>query len=99
DRARVGPVRDAGGMERERGKLHAAAAHEVTGHVVDDLVAVDVRMVVGRRDRERVVVELAGYERADDEVPGLERLVDRRRLVDPAGDRLEVRDVEPERPE
>ena len=51
--------------------LHAAAAHEVAGDVVDDLVAVDVRVVVRRRDRQRVVVELARHERADDEVPGL----------------------------
>jgi hypothetical protein len=46
-----------------------------------------------------VVVELSGHERADDEVPRLERLVGGRRLVDPTGDRLEVADVEPERPE
>ena len=56
-------------------------------------------MVVRGWDRERVVIELAGHERADHEVTGLERLVDRRRLVHPAGDRLEVADVEPERPE
>jgi len=62
-------------------------------------VAVDVRVVVRRRDGERVVVELAGHERADHEVAGLERLVHRRRLVDAPGDRLEVRDVEPERPQ
>src|SRR6185503_6339752 len=50
-------------------------------------------------DRERVVVELPRHERADDEVARLERLVDGRWLVDPPGDRLEVADVEPERPE
>ena len=98
-RPRVRAVWDPGGVERERGDVHAAAAHEVAGDVVDDLVAVDVRVVVRRGDRERVVVELAGHERAHDEVPGLEGLVDRRRLVDAARDRLEVRDVEPERPQ
>src|SRR5439155_127121 len=97
--AGVRAVRNPGGMDRERRDLHASAAHEVAGHVVDDLVTVDVRVVVRRRDRERVVVELAGHERADDEVARLEGLVDGRRLVDPAGDRLEVTDVEPERPE
>ena len=69
DGARVRPVRDARRVERERRDLHPAAAHEVAGDVVDDLVAVDVRVVVRRRDRERVVVELARHERADDEVP------------------------------
>ena len=86
-------------MERERGDPHAPAAHEVAGDVVDDLVAVDVAVVVGGRDRQRVVVELAGHERADHEVARRERLVDRGRLVDAPGDRLEVRDVEGERPQ
>ena len=86
-------------MDRERRDLHAAPAHEVAGDVIDHLVAVDVRVVVRRRDRQGVVVELARHERADDEIPSLERLVDRRRLVDPARDRLEVGDVEAERPE
>ena len=93
------PVRDPGRMERERRDPHPAPAHEVAGDVVDDLVGVDVRVVVRRRDRERVVVELARHERADDEVPRRERLVDRRRLVDAPGDRLEVGDVEGVRPE
>src|SRR5207249_10615019 len=44
----------------------------------------------------RVEVELARTELSDDEVPALERLVRGRRLVDPAGDRLEV--VDRERP-
>src|SRR5258705_9938446 len=46
-----------------------------------------------------MVVALAGPEGAADEVPGLERLVDRWRLVDAPGDRLEVADVEAERPQ
>jgi hypothetical protein len=46
-----------------------------------------------------VVVELAGNERADHEVAGLEGLVDGRRLVHPPGDRLEVADGEAERPQ
>jgi hypothetical protein len=41
-----------------------------------------------------VVVDLAGHEVADDEVVALEDLVNRRRLVDPAGDGLVVGDVE-----
>src|SRR5689334_10939744 len=79
DRAGMRSMWDPGGMERERGDLHAAPAHEVASDVIDDLVRVDVRVVVRRRDRERVVVELARYERTHDEIPGLERLVDGRR--------------------
>src|SRR4051794_33196541 len=49
-------------------------------------------MVVRNRHSERVEVELARTERADDEVLARERLVRRRRLMDAAGDRLEVVD-------
>ena len=52
--------------------------------------------MVRDRHRERVEVELARAERADHEVLALERLVRGRRLVDAAGDRLEV--VDRERP-
>lgn len=41
-----------------------------------------------------MVVEVPRGERANDEARRLERLVDRRRLVDQAGDRLEVVGVE-----
>src|SRR5450759_4095953 len=66
----------------------------VTGDIEHDLVAVHIGVVVRDRDRERVVVDLARHEVADDEVVALEHLVDRGRLVHPTGDRLEVRDVE-----
>ncbi len=53
-------------------------------------------MVIRDWYREWVEVELARTERADHEVAPLERLVRRRRLVDPARDRPEV--VHRERP-
>ena len=99
DSARVRPVRDACRVNGERADVHSPAAHEVAGDVVDDFVGVDVGVVVRGRDRERVVVELAGYEAADDEVAWLEGQVHRRGLVDPAGDRLEVLDVEGKGPQ
>ena len=94
-------MRDAGRMDGERADVDPAAAHEVAGHVVDDLVTVDVRVVVrGRDGGGGVVVELAGHEAADHVVAGLEREMDRRGLVEVlAGDRLEVGDVEGEGPE
>jgi hypothetical protein len=51
-------------------------------------------VVVRDRDRQRVVVDLARDEVADDEVVALEDLVHRRRLVHLAGDRHVVVDVE-----
>src|SRR3546814_13074748 len=58
------------------------------------LVAVDVGVVVGNGHRYWVVVDLAGDEVADHEVVALEDLVSRGRLVDLAGDRHVVLDVE-----
>ena len=77
----------------------APARHEVAFHVVDDFVGIDVGVVVRRRNRERVVVEQARHERAHHEARAVERLMHRRRLMHAAGDRLEVVDVERERPQ
>ncbi len=81
-------------MQRDRPDVDALARAELPVDVVDDLLGLQVRVVVGEGDRLRVPVQPARAERADHEVRALERLVDRRRLVQPAGLRLEVRDVE-----
>ena len=83
-------------MDADRAHADAGplAGLVVAGDVEHDLVAVDVGVVVGHRDRERVVVDLARHEVAHHEVVALEDLVHRRRLVHPAGDRLVVGDVE-----
>jgi hypothetical protein len=83
----------------DRGGFHALPRHELARHVVDDLVGVDVGVVVGRRDGLRVVVEEPRHERAQHEAGAVERLVHGWRLVDTAGDWLEVVDVERERPQ
>ena len=72
----------------------ALAGLVVAADVEHHLVAVDVRVVVRHRDRQRVVVDLARQEVADHEVVALEDLVHRRRLVHLAGDRHVVVDVE-----
>ena len=74
-----------------------AAAAEPAADVVQHLVGLHVRVGVRHLDRLGVRVEHPRGERADDEPGRLERLVDRRRLVDRAGDRLEVVGVERER--
>ena len=97
-RAGLRAVGEAGRVQRDRALLDAGAAAGlvVAAGVEQHLVGVDVVVVVRHRDRQRVVVDLARHERADHEVRPLERLVHRRRLVHPAGDRLEV--VDRERP-
>ena len=49
-------------------------------------------MVVGRWNRQRVIVDLARHEVTDDEVDSFEDLVRRWRLVQPASYRLEIVD-------
>jgi hypothetical protein len=96
DRAGLRAVRVPAGVQRDRAlaDARALAGLVVAVDVEHDLVGVDVGVVVGHRDRQRVVVDLARHEVADHEVGALEDLVHRRRLVHPAGDRLEVGDVE-----
>src|SRR5262245_17306684 len=83
-------------MEGDRAEFDAGAfaRHEVTADVENHFVRVDIGMVVRSRDRQWVVIELAWDERTDDEVRAGEGLVHGRGLMDPAGDRLEVGDIE-----
>ena len=74
-----------------------AAAAKSAAHVIDHLVRLDVGMRVRHLDRFGVGVEHARGECAQDESSCFKRLVNRRRLVDGAGDRLEVVGVERER--
>ena len=96
DRARLRAVGVAAGVQRDRPEADARALARlvVAADVEHHLVAVDVGVVVGHRDRLLVVVDLARAEVADHEVGALEDLVHRRRLVHLAGDRHEVLDVE-----
>lgn len=81
-------------MERDVVLLDALARHEIAVAVVDDLVAVDVAVVVGRGDAVGMVIEQPGHKRTNDEIMPLEHLVDRRRLVHAARDGLEVVDAD-----
>ena len=92
-RARVWAVRDTMWMECKRSYINATPAHEVTVHIVDNFFAINIRVVIGSGDRERVIVVLARHEGTDHEVMRLERLVDGRRLVDSPRYRLEISNV------
>src|SRR5690349_20047070 len=86
-------------MVRHAAVLDALAAHELARRVEQHFVRVHVAVVVRRRDRLRIEVVGPRAERADHETIALERLMDRRRLVNAADDRLEVVDVEDPRVE
>ena len=68
--ARLRAVRVAAGVQRHRAlpDARALARLVVAAAVEHHLVGVDVRVVVRHRDRQRVVVDLARHEVADDEV-------------------------------
>src|SRR5947208_6196867 len=85
-----------GRMQRDRPDLNAATGAEVARDVIDHLLRLQIRVVIRNRDREWIEVKFPRAERADDEVAALEGLMRRRRLMDPARDRLEI--VDRERP-
>jgi hypothetical protein len=96
--AMVWAVRDAVGVQRERRFLDTATAAELPANVVEHLVRFDIAVGEGHLHRIRMVIQEPRGERADDEATvALEGLVDGRRLVDGAGDRLEIVRVERER--
>ena len=94
DRARMWAVRDAARVQRNRRALDAFAAAEVAVDVVEHLVAIDVAMVIGNGNRERMIIQLARHKRADDEVGPLEGLMHWRRLMDAPGNRLKIGNIE-----
>ena len=89
-------VRNAARMERDRAGFDAFARTEIAAHIKEHFVRFDV--VVHPRDLDRfgMIIEQARREGADDVAANLERLMDRRRLMHRAGDRLEVLRVEGE---
>src|SRR6478672_7490655 len=91
---RMWPMRKPVGVVRDATILDALSAHELARGVEQDLVRVHVAVIVRRGDRLRIEVVWPRAERADHEAIALERLMDRRGLMDPTNDRLEVVDAE-----
>src|SRR5215218_5781175 len=90
----VGAMGNAVGMMGDAPELDALPTHELARRVVEHFVRVHVAVIVWSRHCLRVEVVRSGAEAADHEPIALECLVDRRRLVHPSYDRLEVVDVE-----
>ena len=94
ERSGLRSMRQSADMVCERALADPASCRVVALDVVQHLVRVEVAVVVREHDRLGVPVELARHERADHDVVGLERLMDRRRHVKASGARLEIVDVE-----
>ena len=63
-------------------------------NVIEDLIAIQVRVVVRNRDGVWMEIQEARAEAADDEVVTFERLMNRRRHVQLANDRRKVIHIE-----
>src|SRR5438034_10951845 len=90
DGAGVRAVRDAARVKRDRGLLDAFAAGKMAPNIEEHFVRLDVGMCPGNADGFRMRVQHPGSKSADDKPRSIESLMDRRRLVERAGDRLEV---------
>src|SRR5215470_5087359 len=91
------PVRDPARMQRNRSWFNPATRSEIAAHVKQNFVRLDV--IVHPRDSDGLwmCIEQARRKCADDITANLESLMDRRRLVDRASDRLEILRVKRER--
>src|SRR5438046_10493622 len=90
------PVRNTARMERDRARLNAFARAEIAAHVKEYFVGFDVVVHPRNFHRFRMIIEHARRKGADDVTANLEGLMDWRRLMDGAGDRLEILRVEGE---
>ncbi len=90
-------MRDAARVQSDARLLHAAAAAELATHVIQHFVGLHVGMGVGHLDRFRMRVQHARGEGAQDKSGSIKGLLHRGRLVDRAGDRLEIVGIEGER--
>ena len=75
DGSRMRAVRDACRMKGQLALVDIVPAHEITIHIVEDLVGVDIAVVIGRRDGFGMVVIQARDEGADHELVGFELLL------------------------
>lgn len=63
--AGVGSMGNTAGVQGDLTGSNIVAAHKITVHIIQDFFGIDVGMVVGCRDRQRVVIVKAGTKTAD----------------------------------
>src|SRR5439155_9450626 len=90
DSAGVRAVRNAARMQSDGGFLDALAAGKMASNIEEHFIRLDVGMRPGNADGFRMRVEHAWSEGAEDKPRRIESLMDRRRLMERPGDRLEV---------
>src|SRR5437763_4199010 len=96
DRTWMRSMRDSARMQGDRGRLNPLSRSEISADVEQDLVRFHIVMNPGDLHCFRVIIEHPRSECADHVAPDFESLMDRRRLMDRAGNRLEVPGVKGE---
>src|SRR4029077_19008977 len=81
-------------VKRDARLFDALAAGEVAANIKKHFIRLNIGMRPGNADRFRMRVQHPRREGADDESRSVKSLMDRRRLVESAGDRLEVIGIE-----
>ncbi len=89
-RSGMGAVWDTAGVQGDHPFLYMFTAHKVAIDVVEHFIAVDIAVIIGRRDSQRMVIEQSRHKRANDEVAAGEGLVYGGRLMDPAGNGFKI---------
>jgi len=81
-------------MKRKHPPGNVLSAHKVTIHIIEEFIAIDIAVVIGRRNGQRMIIKQPRTETANDEVMPLKRLMNWRRLVYPAGYWFEIMNAE-----
>ena len=95
-RAGMRSVGDTGWMQGHHPAGDMLAAHEIPVNIVQQFIAVDIAMVVGRRNTLGMVVVHPGDEGADHKIVAFKGLVDGRWLMHPTRDGFKVVNAERE---
>src|SRR5438105_5549512 len=90
-------VRDTARMQRDRSGFDSLSRTEIAAHVEEHFVGFDVVVHPWNFHCLRMIIEHPRRECADDVAADFESLMDRRRLMHGAGDRLEILGVKSER--
>jgi hypothetical protein len=95
-RSGVRSVWNTRGMQGDHPAGDMLAAHKVTIHVIQEFIAVDIAVIVRRRNALGMVVVHPGDEGADHKIVRFKGLMNGRRLVDPTRDGFEIMNAESE---
>ena len=83
-------MRNASRVERDLATLNVVPTHEITIHVVEQLVRIHIAVVIRRGNRIGMVIIQAGDEGTDHKIVAFKLLVNGRRHVDASRQGLKV---------